>query len=153
MIQKSRFKMTSEVWKYVPNLGGVMASSLGRIIKQPKYCPMWHGGYRAYMPKPTYGNITRSNKTAKHSYRGVYYKGIGNVKVHQAVCAAFHGEKPFDKAVVIHLDENAHNNVPENLKWGTQKENLNSPKFIEYCKSRTGENSNYYKHQRKKDAA
>lgn len=67
--------------------------------------------------------------------------GIGNIKMHQAVCEAFHGPKPFPKAVVIHLDENAHNNRPENLKWGTQKENCASPGYRAYCRSRTGANS------------
>jgi hypothetical protein len=43
--------------------------------------------------------------------------------------------------VVLHLNEDALDNRPENLRWGTQKENLNMPKFIEYCKGRTGENS------------
>ena len=62
-------------------------------------------------------------------------------KVHQLVCEAFHGPRPFEKAVVIHIDENAHNNRPENLKWGTQKENLSAPGFIEYCRSRSGEDS------------
>lgn len=41
----------------------------------------------------------------------------------------------------MHLDDNPANNKPENLKWGTQKENMNAPAFISYCKSRTGENS------------
>jgi len=49
-------------------------------------------------------------------------------KVHQLVCEAFHGPKPFEKAVVIHIDEDAHNNRPENLMWGTQKENLTTYK-------------------------
>lgn len=51
----------------------------------------------------------------------------------------------FDNAVVIHLDENAHNNRPENLKWGTQKENLNMPKYIADLKSRVGEHSSVFK--------
>ena len=45
----------------------------------------------------------------------------------------------------MHLDENARNNKPENLRWGTQKENLNAPGFIAYCKSRTGDNNPYRK--------
>lgn len=56
------------------------------------------------------------------------------MKMHQLVCEAFHGPKPFPKAVVIHIDENGLNNRPENLKWGTQKENLNAPGFIAWCK-------------------
>jgi hypothetical protein len=64
------------------------------------------------------------------------------------VCEAFHGPPPEGKPVVIHKDEDAHNNTPENLKWGTQKENLNAPGFIEHCKSRTGENNPYVKGRR-----
>lgn len=59
--------------------------------------------------------------------------------MHQLVCEAFHGPKPFPRAVVIHADENALNNAPENLRWGTQKENLNAPGFKEYCRQRRGE--------------
>lgn len=63
------------------------------------------------------------------------------MKVHRLVCEAFHGPAPKGMEIVIHIDEDATNNKADNLKWGTQKENLNMPKFIEYCKSRTGENS------------
>ena len=142
----------SEIWKYVPDKDGVMASSLGRIVKQPSYAPVHNGGFRSYLPSPTYGYVTKANKNAKHEYRGVYFKGIGNLKVHQAVCAAFHGPKPFPKAVVIHLDEDAHNNSPENLKWGTQKENLNMPKFIAQASARRGDKSNAAVHRRNNEA-
>lgn len=70
---------------------------------------------------------------------------FGNMKIHRLVCEAFHGSPPFPKAVVIHLDENGKNNNASNLKWGTQKENLNMPKFIAYCKTRTGVNSAVFK--------
>lgn len=119
----------SEQWKPVPSLPGVMASDEGRILLPPRHAPMKHGGFRLYTPKPVKGVVTRAKKGASHTYRGVYAKFFGNIKVHQAVCEAFHGPKPFPEAVVIHLDENAHNNRPENLKWATQKENLNMPKI------------------------
>lgn len=81
---------------------------------------------------------------------GAYSKFFGNIKIHRAVCEAFHGLPPFPNAVVIHLNENALDNRPENLKWGTQKENLNMPGFIKYCQSRTGENSPTHKGQMRK---
>lgn len=130
-----------EIWKPVPSLPGVMASTLGRIKLPPRKAAMPHGGIREYNPKPIYGTITRASKTARHSHMGVYSKFFGNIKVHRAVCEAFHGPAPFDGAVVIHLDENAHNNQPKNLKWGTQKENLNMPKYKEYLRSRVGDKS------------
>lgn len=130
-----------EIWKPVPSLQGVTASSYGRI-KLPEYeRAMPRGGKRMVRTKPTAGSVTTASKKASHKYRSVYNRRLGNLKIHRLVCEAFHGPPPFDGAVVLHLDENGLNNKPENLKWGTQKENLNAPGFIEYCKSRTGENS------------
>jgi len=124
-----------ETWKPVCSKPGILASSLGRVVTAPRYAPIPNGGYRAYLPKPTYGYVARAKKDAKHSYRSIATKDFGTQKVHQLVCEAFHGGKPFDGAVVIHIDENGLNNRPENLKWGTQKENLNAPGFVAYCRS------------------
>lgn len=81
----------------------------------------------------------------------MFTKKFGNVKIHRLVCEAFHGPPPFPNAVVIHFNENALDNRPENLRWGTQKENLNMPGFIAYCKSRTGENNPYVKGKKRKE--
>jgi len=139
-----------EVWKHVPSEPGVLASNMGRILQPPSYTPMGNGGFRAYLPKPRLGQVSRSKKDAAHSYRIIMLRrdnkaGQSPRKVHQLVCEAFHGPRPFPKAVVIHLDEDAHNNKPENLKWGTQKENLNSDGFIAYCRGRTGESNPFIK--------
>ena len=72
-------------------------------------------------------------------------KSKRTLKVAQMVCEAFHGPMPEGKPYVLHRDEDARNNRPDNLYWGTQKENLNAPGFITYCKSRVGENSTYAK--------
>lgn len=119
----------------VPSFPGVFARSDG-LVKLPEV-------YR----KTNFikGCITCSGKNAKHKYYGVYNRKLGNLKVHQLVCEAFNGPRPSDKHVVSHLNENALDNRPENLVWTTQKENLNMPKFIEYCRSRTGENSPFVK--------
>jgi hypothetical protein len=136
-----------EVWRPVPSEPGVLASSLGRVLLPPSYAPMARGGYRAYWPQPTYGQEARAAKDAAHSYRLVLVARKGSEarqasrKVHQLVCEAFHGPKPSPNAVVIHINEDAHDNRPENLKWGTQKENLNAPGFLAYCRGRTGNNS------------
>ena len=129
-----------EIWKPVPTKWGLLASSWGRIKLPMKFVKMPNGGSRTYKPKPTFGVIRRARKGAAHSYRAINSKAWGNIKIHQAVCEAFNGPKPFRTAVVIHIDENGHNNRPENLRWGTQKENLNSQRFLEYCRSRTGDN-------------
>lgn len=137
--------MEKEIWKPVPSLEGVQASSWGRICLPQRTAKMPNGSFRSYNPKPTFGCKTRASKTARHVYMSKYSKYHGNIKIHRAVCEAFHGPAPFPKAVVIHLDEDATNNRLENLKWGTQKENLNMPKIKAYHRSRTGENNPFIK--------
>ena len=77
----------------------------------------------------------------------------GTIKIHRAVCEAFHGAPPSESSVVIHVNEDAHDNRPENLRWGTQRENLNMPKFVAYCKSRIGASSPAVKGRSKRHAS
>lgn len=42
-----------------------------------------------------------------------------NIRVHQLVCLAFHGDPPFQRALVRHLNGDGGDNRPENLAWGT----------------------------------
>lgn len=138
------------IWKPVPSKPGVMANNLGQIKLPEREVMMPYGGTRVVKTKPVFGTKCRANKNARHFYLGVFSRVHGTMKIHRLVCEAFHGPPPFERAVVIHLDENALNNRPENLKWGTQKENLNMPGFIAYCKGRTGENSPAIKGRKKK---
>jgi hypothetical protein len=48
---------------------------------------------------------------------------MGHFTVHQLVCEAFHGVRPFPEAQVRHLDGNKLNNRADNLQWGTPEEN------------------------------
>lgn len=125
----------AENWKPVPSYPGLLASDQGRILLSPGYAPLPNGGYRSYFPEPTLGVVRTSRKGAAHKYYGIWVRRYGNIKIHQAVCEAFHGPRPFDGAVVIHGDEDGLNNKPSNLRWGTQKENLNAPGFLAYCRS------------------
>lgn len=98
----------------------------------PYHSSMPNGGIRPYGGEPTIGQWDGS--------RFIYRLRGRTYKVARLVCEAFNG-LPFRGAVCMHLDENSRNNRPENLAWGTQKENLNASGFIAYCKSRTGANS------------
>ena len=142
--------MEDEKWLSVPSLPEIKASSLGRILLPARKAAMPRGNIRSYTPKPIFGVKTKASKSARHQYYGISCRFFGNLKVHRLICEAFHGPAPFERAVVIHIDENALNNRPENLRWGTQKENLNMPGFIAYCKSRTGENSPSFKGKQKR---
>ena len=129
----------TEEWRQSPSLPSYEVSSLGRIrcIPYERITPtgkvVTHGGKewygcRAYAPS---GRPSR-----------VIFRARGKTyKVHQLVCEAFHGPAPEGALYVLHIDENPFNNRADNLKWGTQKENLNAPGFLEYCKSRTGDDN------------
>lgn len=127
---------TKETWRLVPSQPNLLASSKGRIMVIPYQARTPNGGHRQYGGNPNPGQWDGS--------RYLYvYKGH-TLKVHRLVCEAFNGLPP-DGAVCMHLDEDSSNNLPSNLAWGTQKENLNAPGFIKYCRSRTGENNPYVK--------
>jgi hypothetical protein len=126
---------SQEKWRVIPSLAGLMASNMGRIMVSPYFGEMPNGRSRQYGGHPTTGQWTHDQKRYIYVHKGKSYK------VARMVCEAFHGEPIFDRAVCMHLNENPRDNRPENLAWGTQKENLNAIGFISYCRSRTGENS------------
>lgn len=128
------------ITKPIKQVKGAMANDRGEIKWPKQTAKMPHGGTREYETEWIKGSKCKASKTARHEYYGTLYRGK-NYKVHRLICEAFHGPPPKDKPVVIHINENALDNRPENLKWGTMKENMNMPKYIAYCKSRTGENS------------
>ena len=125
-----------EEWRLIPSLPSHIVSSLGRIMKLPFMGAMPNGGLKHYGTTPRYGVV--------HSYNGnrptIMYRGK-NYRVSRLVCEAFHGPAPFHRAVVMHIDDDQTNNTADNLKWGSQKENLNTDAFISYCRTRVGENS------------
>jgi len=131
-----------EEWRQVPSILEVEASSHGRIRRKPHTGIMPHGGTREYKSEPRFGSITSASKDARHLYFNVLYRGIGNVKVHFAVCEAFHGTNPDGSSGVRHLNENGLDNRPTNLRWDSQKINLNDPAFKSYQRRRVSPKSN-----------
>jgi hypothetical protein len=129
-----------EVWRVVPSELWCMASSDGRIMVAPYEGAMPNGrGVRQYGGQPHFGVWNKSDGRFITVYKNKTYK------VHRLVCEAFHGPAPDNARYCLHIDENAANNSPDNLKWGTQKENLNAPAFLEYCKARTGDDNPWVK--------
>ena len=135
-----------EIWKPVPSLPEYEASSLGRVRLHPFEREMPNGGKRTYGGKATLGCARKDKKGRRYIMR----RGK-NYSVARLVCEAFHGPQPapYPEAVCMHLNEDHTDNRAENLAWGSQKENLNAPGFIAYCKSRTGENSPAVKGRKK----
>lgn len=92
----------------------------------PYMGPMPHGGKRHYGGEPHFGVWSKQDCRFIIIYKGKTYK------VARLVCEAFHGSPPEDETYCLHIDENSANNRPDNLKWGTQKENLSAPGFLKY---------------------
>ncbi len=130
-----------EIWKPIPSLPGVVASSRGRVMLIPFFGKMPRGGTRRYGGRARLGNWDGERHV-------IQIRGI-NYKVARLVCEAFNGPPPHDKPICMHVDENSRNNAPDNLQWGTHKENLNAPGFLEYCRGRTGENNPLVKARRR----
>lgn len=125
-----------EIWRAIPSLAGVLASSHGRLMVAPYSAPLPNGGTRQYGGEPTLGQWDGD--------RYIYQREGKSHKVARLVCEAFNGPCP-DGLVCMHSDENARNNRPGNLEWGTQKQNLNAAGFLDYCRSRTGDKSTHAK--------
>ena len=128
--------MMTEVWQAIPSHPGVVASSEGRVMVVPHLARSTHGRRGNGI---MVGGTPRTGCKCKQGYRTTL--GGKSFLVHRLICEAFHGPAPFARAVVMHLNENCYDNRPVNLAWGTQKENLNAPGFLAYCRSRTGANS------------
>ena len=129
--------LPEETWKPVPSMHGIEASSHGRVRRLPHTVTTTTGRQRIYSSQPRFGAICSSSSDARHLYFLVQYKRLGgggvlNIKVHYAVCEAFHGVAPEGKRRVRHLNENGLDNRPENLVWDTQRVNQNDPLVSRY---------------------
>lgn len=137
--------MQEEIWKDIPSVPQMMASSWGRVKLKPYSKAMPNGrGVRHYNPKPRVGIEQKcaTGRAGTPKRRIIYITGLRKCfNVARLVCEAFHGTAPEGKPMVMHLDENPSNNTPGNLKWGNQRENLSMPKAVSAFKARTGEKS------------
>lgn len=100
-----------EEWRPVPGASPYEVSSHGRVRSVFKGTP------RVLNPSPnSRGYLTflvcMGSRTAKYTKF-----------VHHAVAEAFHGPRP-EGRVIRHLDGDQLNNLPENLAYGTQSENI-----------------------------
>src|SRR5690348_3980218 len=134
--------MIGEVWRTVPSLPHIMVSSEGRVMVAPFLAEMPHGGKRHYGGQPSFGVWSKEDARFLLIHNGHSYK------VARLVCEAFHGPAPQDEPCCLHCDENSANNRADNVRWGTQKENLNAPAFLAYCHERTGSDSPFLRGRR-----
>lgn len=76
---------------------------------------------RRKKPRILSNRLTRDGRYAQVALRSEAGEFVGKL-THVLICEAFHG-KPLPGQQVRHLDGDAGNNRPENLRWGTGKEN------------------------------
>ncbi len=116
--------MEAEDWRPIPGASGYEASSRGRVrsIDRPVRTKGGVMGWRrgkVLKPRP-YSKYGHVNVGVKYD---IDERGR-NVPVHILICRTFHGEKPEPAYEVRHLNGKAWDNRPENLRWGTRKENV-----------------------------
>jgi hypothetical protein len=114
-----------ETWRSVPSSPGILASSKGRILTPPRERVTPSGGKYLSYGKPHYGKITKARGMLRYT---AYFQEKTKL-VSRLVCEAFNGPAPKEKPLCLHLDENSLNNLPDNLSWGTQTQNMNAPKY------------------------
>jgi len=95
-----------------------MAGSDGQIYSRTKYKGFGRKEYVAWYPLQGHNN-GKGYQVISMSHNN--HKVTKNV--HRLVCMAFHGMPPSRSSQARHLDGDPKNNLPLNLRWGTQVEN------------------------------
>lgn len=121
----------SEVWKPIPGFPGYVASSLGRV-----------GSYRLHGSPPGRSGGDQSARTPKlrllkaspdpGGYLRVNLQANGKTcpqYVNRLVLLAFVGEPPPGHETRHFPDRDKTNNRPDNLSWGTHKQNVADKAF------------------------
>lgn len=95
------------------------AGSDGKIYSRTRYAGFGRKDYVDWYPL-----VGHSGGKLGHLHISLCHKNKKITKsVHRLICMAFHGMPDPPTLQVRHLDGNPKNNLPENLKWGTQSEN------------------------------
>lgn len=116
--------MENEIWKQSPTLPNYEVSSIGRVRCIPHQANCLVNRTRTYGGKEWFGVWSKKDRRFILVHKGRTYK------VARLVCEAFHGPAPDEKPKCLHRDENSRNNRQENLMWGTQRQNMNAPRFV-----------------------
>ena len=126
--------MDKEEWKLIEEYGGKYEiSNFGRVNS-------------FYKKKPNIFFFIYN--TQGYPYVNLYYNKAHKAEmIHRLVANAF-VPNPKGYNIVMHLDDNKTNNNANNLRWGTQKENLSAEHFKEeqrkYAKKRVGRKNSFY---------
>lgn len=116
----------TEIWKPIPDYDGrYEASNLGRIRSLPHRVEQ-----RSRAGNPFVRTVPGKILSPGVDGRGyLFFQAcrmgeVRPIRVHRAVCLAFHGSPPAGSALACHNDGDHRNNVPGNLRWGSGRENM-----------------------------
>ena len=101
--------MQHEEWRTVEGLPNYQVSNLGNARSYIRGKP------RILKPRLSKGY---------YSFHGWADGKEKNIRLHRAVCIAFHGLPPSESHVAAHNDGNPLNNNANNLRWATPTENV-----------------------------
>lgn len=117
----------------IPKFPGYLARDDGTIWSCKEYAGpahQWNGRFNGAVwidsDKPQ-RELKAFQKTNGYLYVNLCCHGRKSaVRVHRAVCSAFHGLPPSNDVCweACHNDGNLHNNDPNNLRWATPKDNM-----------------------------
>lgn len=116
--------MRTREWRDIPGWEHYQASDQGEIKSLGRWRP--HNRHKGHMMWWKEKVLKPGKQESGHL--AVVLTGQKLVRVHRLVALAFLGPAPFTGAIVRHWDDDPSNNVPDNLRWGTQKENFQDAK-------------------------
>lgn len=110
---------TVEEWKPFPGYEATHSiSSLGRVKSVPRLANRSDG------KRQTVRGRVLPLQTNRLGYVGLVMQDHKYVRVHRAVCEAFHGPAPEGKPLALHGNGVRDDNRAENLRWGNQSDNI-----------------------------
>lgn len=111
----------NEIWKPIKNFENYLISNFGNVMSLNYNRTSKSKLLSLNKDKNGYYQVSLYNENTKNK----------SFKIHKLVALHFPeicGEY-FEGAVVDHIDANIHNNVATNLRFCTQKENINNPNY------------------------